>query len=284
MLYTYNLHRPIQGQSVGNNDAEYSIVYGPAVFPAAANTYTSYTTIISQVPFDSYGFTTIEQHYGLGNCQRTLYQVARGTAGAETNILTFGGYTASNDYEVSQALSSRFWPMFLPKDTRLSFRGKMDRLAGSGSYMRMAIEFYRRNPGVSQWIGSKQYTYGLTEASLVGTTLNINATANVWGSWTQLTAATSVAHKTLMASVFAPTNYPAIDSAHNIQLGVGAAGQEQIIGPTIRTKNLGYGPYTPAIQSTTIYRTVAAGQRLSARVMGNQNGLTAPNIFIHGIS
>jgi hypothetical protein len=283
MLQAYNLQRPITQHNVTNDDAIYSIAFNPFVTPTTANVYTSYATIISEVPFDSYGFSTLDHHNGLGNYARTLYQMATGASGSETRLLEFGGFFGDNAFEVTLGASLRFWPMFLSKGTRVSFRGKMDRL-GTDPYLRMGIEFYRSPPLTARWVGSKAYTYGLDETNLLGTAVAPSETADVWGSWTEITAATSVVHKALAVSTFAPTNYPNITAGYTIQIGVGASGQEQIISPPLRLTNGGSGLFSLNSIYTTIYRTIASGARLSARAMGNTSSLTSPLVFIHGIS
>jgi len=119
--------------------------------------------------------------------------------------------------------------------------------AGSRISARCAGNFSGTNPVyVSVTLFSGAFTnyppisditaYGVNTTGSTGTTADSGTPANSKGSWTQIVASTTQAHKGLMVAAVRPSMTVTLAAAYMqlTDIGIGASGSEQILVPNIR--------------------------------------------------
>jgi hypothetical protein len=282
MLYSNYENFTASDSAYGNDGGNFRAVVQVSV--ATANTWTANTVLISSTPFDSYGVSLSVQHlFNLGtNFNRAAFEVYEGASGSEVKLIDTFTVKNHDDYEYSLPNNHIYYPIFLAAGKRITFRAKFD-VRTTGSYAEMYMHFYRNKPMQTGWLGNKVTTYGYTEATTKGVDVTPNATANTWGSWTQITASTTRYHKAIIPMFFPVSNKTAsTDRGYSYQIGIGGSGSESIISPILRQ---GCGPfvdYNPRLQP--IYKDIPEGSRISVRCKSSTSSATPCSVIFQGIS
>ncbi len=192
-----------------------------------------------------------------------------GASGAE--------YPLIDKIRVTKALSSNpqaqsiLVPLSVPRGSRISakaFGGSLNTLVHGIGFGPLWNRGFKR--AVSMGI-----------STTLGTIVNPGGTANVLGSWTQITASTSNNFSGLMIAVGSAGRSNASLISWLVDIGIGGAGSEQAI-----IKQL----LTMSFSNTIFYMTptffgpfpcsIPAGARLSARAQCSSSGATTRNIDI----
>lgn len=283
MLFTNYENFSSSDSAYGNNLAAFRGTASVSV--DSANTWTANTVVISSTPFDSYGLSmTIQPLFFSGtNQNRVAIEVYEGAVSSEIKLIdTFTAGEGSDQYEFSLSNNHAYFPIFIAAGKRLTFRVKMD-ARGASAYTDMYMHFYRNKPMQAGWLGNRVTTYGYSDATVRGVEVTPNATANTWGSWTEITASTTRYHKAFLVNNFPPTLKSVTDNTgYSYQIGIGGAGSEHAISPIQRSA---YGSFNSlTARQIPIYRDIPAGSRLSCRVRASRASSPAFSVLIQGIS
>ncbi len=104
-------------------------------------------------------------------------------------------------------------------------------------------------------------TWGVVSGSSAGTTVS-SSTANVYGSWAELKAATGIEATYLVVTIADPNGGNQID----VDIGVGAAGSETVIAEALFLRADGYVRNNGMTYSIPV--RVPSGSRVAARMRG----------------
>lgn len=187
-----------------------------------------------------------------------LTDIGIGASGSERVIVPdihTGGGAASVCHHV-------VFPVCIPAGSRISARAActsaINSLIVSG---RIVGQRFDGSPG-----RSRVSAYGVVSASTRGTSVDPGASSNTKGGWVEITPATSAVHKALVFAVGNQNNSaPAVGlSKWLFDIGVGAAGAEQVMIPDYALTSTPSGPAAPAL-SPVFPVDIPEGSRLSAR-------------------
>lgn len=192
---------------------------------ATANTKGSWSQLFAATSFDA---TALLLHVSNQfNDTKYLVDIGLGAAGSEIVIapnLLFGLATG--------VCVSLLLPLAVPAGSRVAARSQ-DNFGSSVSYISGTLL-------AGGWMGLPAFSsltdYGTATASSGGTTADAGGTANTKGSYVQLTASTTYAHKGLMIAAMRPTPGTSMstDYIQAADVAIGAAGSEKIIIPDLR--------------------------------------------------
>jgi hypothetical protein len=266
----------------GNNLANFNPIVSVSI--GSANVWTSNVALISSTPFDSYGVSVIVHPSFNGGStlyNRFVSEIYEGASGSEVKLIDTFTAKGADDFEYALPNNHIYYPIFIPAGKRLSFRAKMD--VSSSSSVRMGLHFYRSSYSQTGWFGNKITTYGYDDSSLKGVDVTPNATADTWGSWTQITASTSRHHKAFITEFF-PVTSKSVPSnrGYAYQVAIGASGSEAVISPVYRQGQGSSDQYSPRLEP--IYKYIPAGSRLSVRSKCSASSGSATSVIIQGIS
>lgn len=192
---------------------------------ATANTKGSYTQLMASTSFDAAAIM-LELNTNFGDTNYLL-DVAVGAAASEQIIIP----NLALAFNVGMALSVLF-PIAIPAGSRLSARCQDN--FGS-SLVHMSGQLFS-----SSFLNTPPFhtvtAYGANTATSAGTIADGGAVANTKGAWAQLSASTTQAHDGLIiAAVKSPqSTVVTADYSQLADIGVGAAGSENILIPDIR--------------------------------------------------
>lgn len=236
--------------------------------PASTNTKGSWTQLIAATAHRA-SWVLVQIVPNSGGADNYLVDIGIGAAGSEVVIIPnlmflrgLGGAGTVPNFGVSY-----IFPLSIPAGSRLSARlqcgtasktvGVFVTLIGSGFLPSSPLQ--------------RVTDYGSVTGSSIGTVVDPGATVETYGSWVQLSAATTRPIRFLVAafgyhaSQTSPTSWWAVD------FGIGAAGSERVIVSklsTVRQKGTDPGNFQPAT-TPAIPVAVPAGSRLAARCMNH---------------
>lgn len=134
---------------------------------------------------------------------------------------------------------------------------------------------------MSDWLPSggfpKVEVWGASTAASSGTTLTANATANVYGSFSELIASTGIFSRRIMLEIADASGTGALA----IDIAVGASGSEVVIAEAIHARMDGDGRNNSMSYALPI--SVPAGVRVSARLKSETGGRTV-KVVAHGVA
>ncbi len=200
--------------------------------PGSTHTKGGWAQIIASTAFPAAGFI-FQDMPSLGATATALVDIGIGAEGQEQTI-------------VSNFLSCRthgrayinMQPIYIPvaKGSRISIRYQQSTIS-YGHIFRMIMLPAGFSPVHSYQLCT---TYGAVTADSGGTHIDPGASANTWGAWTQITAATTRAARAIMFEIGnANDTSKGANLDWVVALGMGDAGSETII-----LDNLGFGWHT----------------------------------------
>lgn len=234
--------------------------------PGAVNTKVAYTQLVASTPFAIGGFILVMYVDVSPVNQRHLLDIAVGAAGAEQDIV-------QNLYFNELGLRERyvFIPIGIDAGQRVSARHQSGNALGNffvGMYG-VALGYQLSRPF------SRMTSYGVNLASTLGTQLDPGAVAGTKGAYSQLAAATSVAHKACLMVVGRGDDFASGDILWAIDWSLGAAASEQVIVPDLTVGKLGSGVTARALGPSAyvgpIPLSIASGTRVAARALSTTN-------------
>lgn len=265
----------------GRGTSDLTISTGTAanvtVTNGAANTKGSWTQVVAATTDEWHGFYVQMTTTGVSatNTAR-LVDIGIGAAGSEVVVVAD---MSMGHYSVPHAV---FIPLLIPKGVRVAVRSA-GVIASDGKSV--AIHGIAGVGACPPWIYRRCTTYGTDSANSRGTAVNLPATANTDGAWTQLVASTTYDHRAFMITVGlgrGGTTVTACNAAFRI--GVGGSGSEvdltnyawQYVSGTSENYDPGRVPRWTAQQ-----HSVPAGSRLSVAAKGNTASFAQWDVSIH---
>jgi hypothetical protein len=265
---------------VGTNAAA---TLGTAITSSATpNTKGAYTQLIASTPFDTcwveFSIFCDLNGYSLVN---SGVDIAIGGAGSEqvviSNILTGPPYNQNQIVRVA-------FPLVILQGTRISARSQ----SSSASFPQNFVQIKLFDGGFSQVEGfSGVDDIGFVSATSYGTLLTPNATANVMGSYAQLTASTARDYAGIFAVFDNGQQNVGNPCDFLIDVAIGAGGSEQIILPfTSHILGTYIGNYNaiPLASNTSFCPiSVPVGTRIAARCQSVRAAIGGPGIAVYGV-
>lgn len=196
------------------------------------------------------------------NGRQMLFDFAVGPAGSEVVVvpdLHLCGQAGLNQPTVL--------PMPIPAGSRIAARAA-GAVGSSGARLRASVSGggFGTRPAVA---AARMHAYGADASDSGGTAVDPGGTANTFGPWVQMTAATEAPHRGLLLAVGTRANTGIAQVTLLAEIGVGAAGQEQgfltveLFAISLVT---GTGAVSPGWSPTTFPVSLPQGTRLSIRV------------------
>jgi hypothetical protein len=189
-----------------------------------------------------------------GSQTSCVLEIGTGGAGSEVVWASVAcGYLSS---------TNRPWiivPGFFAAGTRVSLRARSVR---TSFIVSVAAAFMKADSMITQ----APTTYNFNGATSQGLALTAPGSLNIKGAWTQIVAATAVAHKALCMTVQGQgMNNMAGATNQLIDIGIGSAGNEVVIIPDIHCRGGLNEDVDFNRTSQTFWVDIPAGSRLSAR-------------------
>jgi len=191
----------------------------------------------------------------------SLYELGVGAAGSE--IVIAGPILASNYSNGTLNAPScvvRF-KVKIPAGQRLAWRVQMSNNNGLGNAGAMLINC---GSGRADRIGIVD-SYGSVLTTSSGTAVVGSSTANVKGAWTQLVASTTRYYSSIRLQTQVCPNTSA-ETSFLFDVGVGAAGSEQIVVPDLWNTTSGAGSFDYWNVSPEFPVNIPAGSRIAVRL------------------
>lgn len=247
---------------------------------AASGTKGTAVELIAATTFDAYWMTIIASNYRLAaTASQGCLDILTGAATEEVlipNLLM--GYCG--DAAGATTLGPKRWdfPLYVPAGTRLAAQACGARVSTA---FRVWIFLYGGDGMPAFRVGSKVTTYGVS-APPNGTTCTPGA-SGAEGAWTQMTAATTEDHFAFTPSYQASADTTTNDRALAIDLGVGAATEEEIMESWWFHTNSNESMAGP-INSMPCFQNVPSGTRLVMRASNSGANDGSYNAAIHAVS
>lgn len=239
--------------------------YGAALTAGASNVKGAWVEGLAATPFDACGF--LFQTSSSNSNANYLFDMGIGTAGNE--IVVMPNFLISPPI-ASMAGSSAYFPVRIPKGSRISFRIQSGTAAATASAHALFVAAgFGQDPGFSRITDYGVLSSGATDS----TSLNPGGTINTKGSWVTLSgngASTPYPIKYMIVNV-QTNNTAASAAAWKLDIGIGAT-------PTIIVPDLIVrvnGTTDQVLHSTfSLPVRIPAGVALKARVMCSINDAT----------
>lgn len=160
---------------------------------------------------------------GTFNCD-ILVDIGIGASGSEV-VLVNSLYAVAGS--AAARCSQYRLPITLPKGTRVAARSRAN--VGSAAVGVVVQATSKETFGVPG--SSVVDTYGATTGSSRGTAIDPGATANTYGAWTQIVAATARESRWMSIGLGSGNNYVLTVADHLVDIGIGASGSEVVLLP-----------------------------------------------------
>lgn len=242
-----------------------------------ANTKGSYTTLVSGTIYaGTWIYLNTAATISSGTDTSAVLDIAFGTAGNETVVLAdlLFGFRRSGGLLL---------PLYVPAGATV--RGRIASNRGAIGYSGFSLDVYGGEPDSGLTAPGRISTYGVTAASSSGTAVTPNATANVKGSYAQLTAATTAPIHAVVVMVQGSSATMANFPVYNIDIAVGGSGSETPVihdYPAEGNANEEVVPYAPAFLPLSL--NIPSGVRLSARCSANAASSAAIEVAVYGFT
>lgn len=225
-----------------------------AVNATALNTKGAYTELIASTPYDCNGLTF---EAGFFDVYGWLFDVAVGAAGVEQII-------ASNLMLGTAVMQRYYLPAQIPAGSRIAVRGQCDFNGSKTSYAKAYL--LARTAGLR---GRSIIDLGANLTSSKGTTLNPGATINTKGAWAELSASAPNDLRELLVALRRDNDNPgAVEASWLVDIGIGAAGAEQVVIPDVWCYATGYNDFKGA-STLWMPAQIPTGSRVAARCACN---------------
>lgn len=224
-----------------------------------ANQKGNWTEIIASLPYDA--VLTLRVTVCSNNNYDYLIDVGVGAAGSE--IVAVENLIFCNPVTVTNGMGySVYIPLIFPSGTRISLRTQST-TANKACYFAMTAVFAG---GFGQYQLCKvSTTYGANTADSGGTQIDPGGSAGTDGNWSQLTAATTRLTRAFFLMFGNILNAARTDYLWSVEIGIGAAGSEQIIVDSFKLYASAYNDIILPQVSPVFPINIPAGTRLAAR-------------------
>jgi len=220
----------------------------------SANAKGSYSQLSASTPHDAQA-VIIQMRTNL-NGMTALVDFAMGASSSEVDFIS--GLLCQGP----RGVFTYYLPIYVPKGVRISARAQNSSSSGTIFVTMMLLEnTLSGEPSVG-----RVTCYGGNTGDSGATSVDPGGSANTKGSYTQIVASTTRAHKGLMMAVNIDKNTATTSADWLYDIAVGGAGSEQIIVPDFWVNQAvsGTNAQTPA-QSPVFWLTIPASSRLAVR-------------------
>lgn len=261
-----------------NTGAVGTVNIGTAVTTgASSNTKGTPAELITSTNFDAYWVRIMCCAYGLSaTASDGCLDILAGASTEEViipNLLM--GY--SPDPTLAQGFKTWDFPLYIPAGTRIAAQAAGLRTATA---FRVAIFLYGGDGCPAFPVGQKVTTYGIGTVPN-GTSVTPGA-SGAEGSWTQIVASTSEDHFAIVPSFQAINNSGMLSRMIAMDIGVGAATEEEIAQSIWWAAN-GLEYIVGPANSMPCFQSIPAGSRLSTR-LSNNNTTPSYDVALHCVS
>lgn len=261
--------------------AFYTLTNGVAVTGGAAVTKGSWVTLVSATDRDWYGFNLAvygnATTYAATN-SNMLLDIGIGGAGSEVVLLPnyLVGGRVGNISAFLTLLSNYppiFIPLFIPKGSRIAAR-----CAGAnGGEVRGVSLAGVSGATVPTGIFSGCDTYGVTAAAVKGTNLSSNASANTFGTWTNIGSTTTRDYKGLLSSFQGPDSVTVNGRGYIFEAGYASTALLRSAWATTTGETT-----TQHVPDRLVVQNIPAGTQLQGRISCiTASNTDTPNAAIH---
>lgn len=154
-----------------------------------------------------------------------------------------------------------YFPIAIPAGTRISARSQST-TGGSNAFVLVVLIEQTFLPS-SQL--ARITTYGANVADSGGTSIDPGATINTKGAWVEITASSVNPIKALLFALGVQVNITRTNMEHRIDIGIGAAGSEQVLLPDVQVvQNASSDSFGQAVQGP-FFVSIPAGTRIAVR-------------------
>jgi hypothetical protein len=246
---------------------------------ASAATKGTTTEIIASTNFEAFLVEVFcSEHGTAGTASQACLDILIGAATEEVLIPDLlAGYSGAG---IAARVGPKRWmfPLYIPAGSRLSARIASNRTSQTA---RVGIILYGgQSMGLLPY-GTKVVTYGI--GSVPNGTAITPGASGAEGSWTQITASTTEDHIALVPSFTVQGDTTTANLSHFVDLGFGAATEEEIAQSYIyRTDSNEYqeGPINPM----PCFKDIPSGTRLTMRASCSGTNDSGYHCAVHGVS
>ncbi|HTJ17848.1 MAG TPA: hypothetical protein VL494_13805 [Steroidobacteraceae bacterium] len=247
---------------------------------ASASTKGTPAQLIASTAFDAYWIRVCASAYASsGAASDGSLDIMVGAATEEIIIPDLlMGYCGDPVTSIGGMAKTWDFPLYIPAGTRISAQAAGVRTATA---MRVAIFLYGGDGYPPFRVGSKVVTYGM------GTVPNATAVtpgaSGAEGSWTQITASTSESHFAIVPSLQQNNNTNMVARALAMDIGVGAATEEEILQSSwwgIGSTETVAGP----MNGMPCFQDIPAATRLTARMSCSGTTSGTYEVALHAVS
>lgn len=247
---------------------------------AASGTKGTAVQLIAATSFDAYWMRVVAYNYGnVATDSSGCLDILTGAATEEVlipNLLM--GFCGTQALFIARGHKVWDFPLYIPAGTRLAAQAAGARVTTA---LRVMVFLYGGDGYPPFRTGSKVTTYGVTVP--VGTTVVPGASA-AEGAFTQITASTSEDHFAVVPSFQPGSNTVLSTLGYALDIGVGAAAEEEIAQSYwygINTDEAMVGPVDPM----PCFTDMPSGSRLTARISNSGvNDAGNYNVALHCVS
>lgn len=232
---------------------------------AAAHTKGAWTTAIASMPFDGY----VQFHFaGVGAASASaLLDVAIGSAGSEQ--IVWPDYLARGDLSGGTACRIVQTP-WIPAGQRVAMRSQTE----VANRVVRAYAWATTAPALGLPSAVRRvFAWGVNASATRGTPVSSGGPQETFGSWTEIVASTPTAVRAVLVWPEVPSTGIATERVR-VQLGLGAAGAEQVLYDYILSAVAGSYLSVRGWPSA-VFAAIPAGSRLSIRTANIAGGTTS---------
>lgn len=249
-----------------------------ATASGSTNTKGSWAQVVSATDRDWYGFwisfSAAVSPSGLNAAQ--LVDVGIGGAGSETvlvpNILA-GGRFPTTTGTISLVDCALYVPIGIAKGTRIAVRTQ----AASASRICRVNMWGESGSSAPRPIYSGCDTYGIDLSTSKGVELTSNASANTFGSWTNVGGTTSRNYQAILISAQVPAITTVNNRVYIVEGGYSSTGYMRLAAGTSTNESWG-----TAIPAQYVGQNIPSGTQLQARIScGTASNTELPSVAFY---
>jgi len=246
-----------------------------------ASVFGTVVELIASTNFDAYWIEIMACDYALAAtaCEGML-DILIGTSTEESLIpdLLMGHCKGPNEAAIPSGLGKMWsFPLYIPAGSRISARACGVRLSTA---MRVAVFIFGGHGTPPFRVGTKVISYG-TATRPRGKTVAVTTPGE--GAWTEITASTTEDHFAVVPSLQSATDTTVTQKVIALDIGVGAATEEEMAGQYHYGFGTGEG-ITGHWPQMPCFDDIPSGSRLVARLSGSAAGDTATDVMLHCVS
>lgn len=251
--------------------ADTTVSRGPAVTSGSAHNKGSYVELSSSTPRASHIVVTA---FAATSVVDFLVDIALGTGGSETvivsNLLVSAGGSSGED-------TMLYYPMAVPIPAGSRLAARCQSSTSSAAVYVVVLFMHNGLPAGAMRLS----TYGAETGDTSAISVTTSASANTYGSFTEISASTSAPiHRLLI--VTGSQRKGLTSSAYRFELAIGAGGSEQVIAEFFMASHVTPDTLRPAFFGP-LDVNIPAGSRLTVRLLKSAAGAESLDFALYGM-